>query len=58
MTDDKPLTLTDTLVLAVLMRVTAQLLERFNREYDYHVEYGDWSPKSLRYEADYLTNYA
>jgi hypothetical protein len=57
-TDDEPMTLTETLVLAVLMRVAATLLERFNDEYDYHPTYGDWSPKSLRYEADYLTNYA
>ena len=57
-TTDEPMTLTETLQLVVLMRVAATLLERFNTEYDYHPIYGDWSPKSLRYEADYLTNYA
>jgi hypothetical protein len=36
------------------MRVAAELLEKFNNLYEYHRLNGDWSPKSLRYEADYL----
>ncbi len=36
------------------MRVAAELLEKFNNLYDYCPAAGSWSPKSLRYEADYL----
>ncbi len=36
------------------MRSAADLLEKFNDLYEYHRLNGDWSPKSLRYEADYL----
>ena len=40
--------------LIIDMRAAAAILERCNAAYDYHRTHGDWSPKSLRYEADYL----
>lgn len=36
------------------MRAAAELLEKFNELYEYQRANGEWSPKSLRYEADYL----
>lgn len=40
--------------LIVDMRAAAAILERFNAAYGYHPERGEWSPQSLRYEADHL----
>jgi len=36
------------------MRAIAVDLEWVNGLYDFALPYGSWSPKSLRYEADYL----
>lgn len=36
------------------MRDAAVVLELFNGEYNYDLAAGSWSPRSLRYEADYL----
>jgi hypothetical protein len=36
------------------MRAIAVELEWANQLYDYDTYTGQWSPKSLRYEADYL----
>ena len=36
------------------MRAVAALLEEFNALYLYGLAEGSWSPKTLRYEADYL----
>lgn len=41
-------------VLIVDMRAAAAILERCNAAYDYDPSAGQWSPQSLRYEADYL----
>lgn len=41
-------------VLIASMRATAEILEQFNALYQYGIAEGIWSPKSLRYEADYL----
>lgn len=40
--------------LVASMRAVANILEQFNVLYLYGIEEGSWSPKSLRYEADYL----
>ena len=40
--------------LIATLRAAALLLERANTVYDYHLTNGTWSPRSLRYEADYL----
>lgn len=40
--------------LIVDMRAAAATLERFNAAYGYDPSAGQWSPHTLRYEADYL----
>ncbi len=42
----------DTLIAS--MRAVADLIEHFNALYLYGIEQGSWSPKELRYQADYL----
>lgn len=44
--------------LIVDMRAAAAILERCNAAYDYDPSAGQWSPQSLRYEADYLERHA
>jgi hypothetical protein len=36
------------------MRAAAEILDRLNREYEYHPDFGAWSPDGLRKEAVYL----
>jgi hypothetical protein len=48
----EPLTAQEQLVAS--MRAVADTLELFNALYQYGIEEGQWSPKTLRYEADYL----
>jgi hypothetical protein len=40
--------------IAADMRAAAEILERLNREYEYHPDFGAWSPDGLRKEAVYL----
>lgn len=55
---DSPETVEDQAELIAILRAAAVLLEQANLAYDYHRLNGDWSPKSLRYEADYLERHA
>jgi hypothetical protein len=40
--------------IAADMRAAAEILDRLNREYEYHPDFGAWSPDGLRKEAVYL----